>query len=150
MYAKAYSRLRDIAVFAVFVAVVHFGAMAARIRSSWWVNAEPWILLVALWCLLGWRVLQRRTRSSKSSVVMGFALLFGAVQVNAQQAQPSSVQSASTDAAVTSAEHAADAWLALVDGAQYGASWDNASATFQHAVTCDWVLRPAVVAFTAS
>ena len=39
------------------------------------------------------------------------------------------------DSVLARARVAADAWLALVDGTQYEASWDSAAALFQAAVT---------------
>jgi hypothetical protein len=66
-----------------------------------------------------------------SSVVLGLALLLGAGEVKAQQTQPPQTNAA----AIASAQSAADAWLGQLDVAQYGGSWDNASATFKHAVT---------------
>ena len=43
------------------------------------------------------------------------------------------------DSALAQAHSAADAWLALVDGSQYEASWDSAAAPFRAAVTrSDW------------
>jgi hypothetical protein len=35
------------------------------------------------------------------------------------------------------AQRAAEQWLALVDGAQYAASWDQAAAGFKRAITAD-------------
>jgi hypothetical protein len=45
--------------------------------------------------------------------------------------RPSLAQTASTDAAQTSAK----SWLALVDAKNYAASWDEAAAVFKSAVT---------------
>ena len=46
---------------------------------------------------------------------------------------------AGTDSALARAHSAADAWLALVDGSQYEASWDSSGALFRAAVTrSDW------------
>ena len=43
------------------------------------------------------------------------------------------------DSALARARLAADAWLALVDGTQYEASWDSAASPFRAAVTrSDW------------
>jgi hypothetical protein len=73
-----------------------------------------------------------------SSAVLGLAILLGTGRAMAQDAPVPS--SAATDTAVASAYKAANVWLDQLDGAQYGPSWDNASATFQHAVTRDqWV-----------
>ena len=39
------------------------------------------------------------------------------------------------DSALSAARAAADTWLALIDGTQYEASWDSASALFRGAIT---------------
>ena len=41
---------------------------------------------------------------------------------------------AGPDSALAGARAAADAWLALIDGTQYEASWDSASALFRGAI----------------
>jgi hypothetical protein len=65
-------------------------------------------------------------------------MLLGAVPLAAQGS--SSPATAATDTAVASAEKAANAWLGIVDGAQYGPSWDNAGTAFQQGVTKDqWI-----------
>jgi hypothetical protein len=46
------------------------------------------------------------------------------------------------------AQAAAEAWLALVDGAKYAESWAQASATFKQAVTADQWTKAVTVART--
>jgi hypothetical protein len=47
---------------------------------------------------------------------------------------------AANDTAVASAEKASTAWLGLLDGAQYGPSWDNAGTVFQQSLAKDkWI-----------
>lgn len=71
-----------------------------------------------------------------SSVILGAALLAGAVRASAQGA----AAAAASDTAVASAHKAADVWLDMLDGAQYAGSWDAAGTAFQHAVTkAQWV-----------
>jgi hypothetical protein len=76
-----------------------------------------------------------------SSAIIVFALLVGATGVGAQQTTAASKQAAAaTDTAIVSAQRAANAWLAQLDGAQYGPSWDSAAQAFQQATTRDrWI-----------
>ncbi|MEO7104521.1 MAG: DUF4019 domain-containing protein [Gemmatimonadaceae bacterium] len=71
-----------------------------------------------------------------STVVLGFALLLGASQAQAQ----GSAAPAGHDTATASAQKAADVWLDQLDGAQYGPSWDNAGTLFKQSMTRDkWI-----------
>jgi hypothetical protein len=46
---------------------------------------------------------------------------------------------ATGDSAIAAAQVSADAWLGLVDGSQYEASWDSSAAVFRAAVTqAEW------------
>ena len=72
-----------------------------------------------------------------STAILGFALLLGGPQL---QAQGAAAPAASNEAAIASAQKASDVWLDQLDGAQYGPSWDAAGAAFKQGVTRDkWI-----------
>lgn len=72
-----------------------------------------------------------------STALLGFALLFGASQA---QAQGSAAPAAANDTAIASAQKASGVWVDQLDGAQYGPSWDDAGKVFQQAITRDkWI-----------
>lgn len=85
-------------------------------------------------------------RSSTLAVLIPVLLLGIAARAGAQQ-YPPAIDSArarvgapmakptATDPALAAAQRAAEAWLALVDRAQYAASWDSAATVFQRAGT---------------
>jgi hypothetical protein len=79
-----------------------------------------------------WRARGRGTRAPGVAgllVVTLCALMLGSAMPCAGQGLEGA------DSALTRARRAADAWLALVDGSQYEASWDSAAAPFRAAVT---------------
>jgi hypothetical protein len=70
--------------------------------------------------------------TSAALVALGVLLLGGAMPCAGQGLE-------GADSALARAHGAADAWLALVDGSQYEASWDSAASPFRAAVTrSDW------------
>jgi len=69
---------------------------------------------------------------SRSATALCVLLLGGAMPCAGQGLE-------GADSALARAHGAADAWLALVDGSQYEASWDSAASPFRAAVTrSDW------------
>ena len=75
-----------------------------------------------------------RIRASLSLVLVLLVGLIGAPTTDAQEkAMPDSAQAAAVDAA----KQAAEAWLEIVDAAEYGKSWDVAASFFKAAVTKD-------------
>lgn len=86
-------------------------------------------------------------RSFPPAALTAVLLLSIASHAGAQQSPPASdsvprasvwapmPQPTATDPAVAAAQSGAEAWLALVDRAQYAASWDSAATIFQRAGT---------------
>ncbi|NNG15812.1 MAG: DUF4019 domain-containing protein [Gemmatimonadales bacterium] len=64
-------------------------------------------------------------------------LLIGLIGVPTVEAQEKAMTDSAKAELVEAAKHAADAWLEIVDAAEYGKSWDVAASFFKAAVTKD-------------
>ena len=60
-------RTRTLAIFVVFAVVVHFVSVGLHFDRTWWVNAEPWVLLAVLWVMLMWQMIQKRRNNANSA-----------------------------------------------------------------------------------
>jgi len=74
---------------------------------------------------------------TRSTIVLCVLALTIALICPGRSVRAQVIPKADTAAAIAQAQSAASAWLTLVDGGNYAASFDSAAAVFRHALTTD-------------